>query len=924
VRNDRTRLASDAGVQEFLNELATNYAVVCITDHMRSEYATRLAKAALTRDDITVLPGMEINCEAPPAFGDCIHLLAVFPPDADAAVIERIFAGRGLPGPSARTGTEAVRFDALTDLRDRIHDESDGLFILAHVENSRRGHRARFIADRGETLRLWLEGEEHKVDLADEYAVYLANLEPDAVELQRVEHQQHYAPFVKDGKECRVACVAPADPHSLEDYGRREMATLLKIPRADFRSVREALRFYKTRVRLPGQATEHSSPRLVGLRIASPSGEGLFEDTTIAFSPNLTCLIGPRGSGKSTVIEALRYVLGLNPQLTERTRDEAPSFANLAQGIQQANLEGTRLELVYETADGAQTILSATFDPAEDVTTRAFSLAGDDLHVSALALPTDFPVSLFSWSEMEVLGRQGTLQRELVDRLLGGIRPLIAERDRLVARLAENRARIGESVRTMTVARRASSGLLGRYRQYLEAFQVVNTEEAAALFSGLDAARQRRELLRGVDAVLDALAAAAEELASANVAARVAAVVDTMTAAAQEWWASGPREQLDIEGLDSAAREAAQQLAAHISARRLALEQLVTAADGDLERIEQDLREQTRLEPGQDVLRDQRELARRRYEEVDAARAGYLNTSAELDEALAERAALLVELRAAQDAVSARRAEQLGPLNERLAEVGGERLQITVEREHLADRATVRDYLNEHILNQERGGQYLQRRLAERLCKMARPASISTALVNCDAAALAEDLAIGVGDALTPEEADKLVLGCAWRAYDKDAAADVVNDTVLPLLAVAEQPVDDLVRIKLNGRPVDELSPGQRSSAMLPLIALAETDPLIIDQPEDNLDNAMVGETLTRILADLKERRQIIVTTHNPNIVVGGDAEQVAVLNADGAHAASVTTTGSIDEEEVITAVLTIMEGGREAFIERGRRYGVE
>ena len=64
---------------------------------------------------------------------------------------------------------------------------------------------------------------------------------------------------------------------------------------------------------------------------------------------------------------------------------------------------------------------------------------------------------------------------------------------------------------------------------------------------------------------------------------------------------------------------------------------------------------------------------------------------------------------------------------------------------------------------------------------------------------------------------------------------------------------------------------------MLPLIALAEDAPLIIDQPEDNLDNKLVGKMLVDVLASLKEYRQIIVATHNPNIVVSGDAEQVIV-----------------------------------------------
>jgi hypothetical protein len=77
---------------------------------MRSDYACRLARAAQVRDDITVLPGVEISCQAPPSYGNCIHLLAVFPPEADAAVIESVSAGQNLAGPTQRWGDETVRF----------------------------------------------------------------------------------------------------------------------------------------------------------------------------------------------------------------------------------------------------------------------------------------------------------------------------------------------------------------------------------------------------------------------------------------------------------------------------------------------------------------------------------------------------------------------------------------------------------------------------------------------------------------------------------------------------------------------------------------------------------------------------------------------------------------------------------------------
>lgn len=838
-------------------------------------------------------------------------------------MIERVFAGQNLAGPTQRKGDETVRFEDLRQLRDRIHGEGQGLFILAHVENPKRGHRARFIADRGQSLQFMVEGKDLKHDLSSEYAVYLANLQPDAVELKAVEDQRHYAPFEADGKETKIACVAPADHHSFEDYERPNTATFLKVPTADFRSVREALRFHETRVRLPGQITAPSAPHLVGLRLVSASGNGLFLDTTVAFSPNLTCIIGPRGSGKSTIVEGLRYVLARNPTLTERALDDAPSFAKLAQSIQAANLGDTRLELAYERPDGVRVILAATFDKDEEVRTRVFSIHGDDLKVNASAIATDYPVSIFSWSEMEVLGRQSDLQRDLVDRLLGGVGTLVEGREATRGELADNRSELEDLIRSLVAARSADSGLLGRYRQYRDAYNAINTPEVAALFEDLDGSRARSELLTLVaeefDELRDGIEAISERQLSAGVE-RLVAQVDKKT---QAWWKKEADGQLQIAELDAAVKESGDSALASVQERQKTVGELQALAIADIERVEQDLRAKTQLDKEQELLRDQRELARERFEAADAARESYLGLLIQLDESLARRRKLLIDLATAEDEISAVREEQLAPLNARLAEVGGERLNITVQRGHLEDRKAVENFLNEHVLTQERAGRYLHKRVAERLCKMARPAALSEALLAGDIKTLGSDLAVGKGDALRKEEATKLLEGCSWRHEDDDADADVVDETVLTLLQLAEQSIDDTVSIHLNDRAVDELSPGQRSSAMLPLIALAEKGPLIIDQPEDNLDNAMVGQTLTRILADLKEQRQIIVTTHNPNIVVGGDAEQVVVLKAEDGHRADIDITGSIDDKDVIDAVLTVMEGGREAFTVRSKRYGV-
>jgi ABC-type cobalamin/Fe3+-siderophores transport system ATPase subunit len=922
-RNESARLTTDAGVEQFLDELAARYRIVAITDHMRCGYATQLAKAALARDDLTVLPGMEVNCLVAPHYGDAIHVLAIFPPETSEIAIERIFEGAELPDPSDRKGTETVRFESHSELRERVH-RAGGLFVVPHIENERRGHRARFRSDRGQTLKLFSDRKEIEHDLAEEYGVLLANLRPNAIELQRVHDQKHFARFTADGGEHQVACVAPADHHCFEDYEKPDTATLLKVPRPDFQSVSEALRFHETRVRLPGQATDHAAPRLVGLRLNSPGGQGLFADTTIAFSPDLNCLIGPRGSGKSTVIEALRYVLGRNAQLAERAGREVKSFADLATGTQAANLRDTRLELVYEQADRSRAVLSASFDSSEPSNTRAFTIDGEDLRVSPEALLDEFPVAIFSWSEMEVLGRESGPQRDLVDRLLPGVRTLISTRDAVRARLAVNRDAITGLVSQLRRAREAHGGRLVRYRQRREAFNAINTPEAEALFAGLDEARKRREVLAVVGEQLERVAESGQALTEATIAADVAAAIEEAGETVSAWWEEGPGRSLDLSGLDAQVLDASGAVGEAVGQRKTTLAALRTAAEEQAQAVEQELRERTRIDDEQDLLRDQRELARERYEAVAADRQAYLELLERLDVTLTERDGLIGQLLTAQADVTDARRNGLAPLNERLGSVGGDDLRIEVECEELADRGDVVEFLNESVLDQDRAGRYRSKEVAQRLASMAHPAELSAGLVLHEDGRLATSKAAGEEGALTLEEATKLLEGCVWRKPDEDAGVDVVDavGVVGPLLELAEQHVDDLVRIRLNGTPVDALSPGQRSSALLPLIALAETDPLIIDQPEDNLDNAMVGATLTRILAELKERRQVIVSTHNPNIVVGGDAEQVVVLDAPGADEARVTETGSIDERRIIEAVLTIMEGGRAAFDARSKRYG--
>jgi ABC-type lipoprotein export system ATPase subunit len=150
------------------------------------------------------------------------------------------------------------------------------------------------------------------------------------------------------------------------------------------------------------------------------------------------------------------------------------------------------------------------------------------------------------------------------------------------------------------------------------------------------------------------------------------------------------------------------------------------------------------------------------------------------------------------------------------------------------------------------------------------------------------------------------------------------------VLALDEIVFNDRPEILLNDRPqefgskprpIGELSNGQRCSAILPILLLNGQGPLIIDQPEDNLDNRLIRQVIVNILASIKLRRQVIIATHNPNLPILGDVEQAIVLRAVEEKQAILESVGDLDSPITVTHLTEIMEGGREAFQYRQSIY---
>ena len=126
-----------------------------------------------------------------------------------------------------------------------------------------------------------------------------------------------------------------------------------------------------------------------------------------------------------------------------------------------------------------------------------------------------------------------------------------------------------------------------------------------------------------------------------------------------------------------------------------------------------------------------------------------------------------------------------------------------------------------------------------------------------------------------------------------------------------------------NFRSIQEGSPGQKTAALLAFLLSYGDEPLILDQPEDDLDNHLIYDLIVTQLREVSRSRQVIVVTHNANIVVNGDAELVVALTARGGET-QIECQGSLQAQQVRDTICEIMEGGRKAFEDRYRRILLE
>lgn len=130
--------------------------------------------------------------------------------------------------------------------------------------------------------------------------------------------------------------------------------------------------------------------------------------------------------------------------------------------------------------------------------------------------------------------------------------------------------------------------------------------------------------------------------------------------------------------------------------------------------------------------------------------------------------------------------------------------------------------------------------------------------------------------------------------------------------------------LEFNNKPISMLSPGERGLLLLTFFLLADTSnaPLILDQPEENLDNQTIYNVLVQLIRNAKKKRQVIIVTHNPNLAVVCDSEQIICANFDTSTDPKINyISGAIENPKINAKIVDILEGTMPAFKNREDKY---
>ena len=828
--------------------------VIGVTDHYRVKDSLGLIAAARAAG-IFAFGGFEAVTK------DGVHFLCLFDPDKDA-FLDRYIGNCGIHDETELSPTGNKDCHELLEAAKGW----EAICIAAHVASD--GGLLKKLSGQSR-IKVWQSRGLLACALAGPVRDAPENLRP-ILQNRDGQHRRDRLP----------AIINAQDVNSPDDLASAGSSCFIKMSKLSVEGLRQAFLDPDSRIRLNSdpQAEPHAE------FVAVTWEGGFLRDSAVHFNENLNVLVGGRGTGKSTLIESLRYVLGLEP-----LGDDAKKAQ---QGVLRDVLKsGTKVSLLvrsHKPSPRCYTIERTVPNPP----------VVKDEHGTVLTLnPREVVpgVEVFGQHEISELTKSREKLTLLLERFIDRDPSDAGRKSKLRLDLERSRSRIGEVKREVkTIDERLDT--LPSLEETLKRFQEAGLEARLSEKSLV----VREERLLGVIAErLTPLRTLREELAGSlplDAAFLTPKALEGLPNADVLGEAGGifARLSTQLQAVASQFEGALKAADTELAGMRLRWDERRKVVEATYEKALREL-QKSKID-GEEFIR-----LRRQIEELRPLRERRDHLMRELTVHEAHRRQLLADWE-----------------DVKAAEYRGIEAAAKKVTRKLKDRVEVKVAMSgnreplEKLLREDIGGNLTA--VVERLRE--RP-----------------DLSLPDFALRCREGKDALI---KHYGFPTGGAERIAQSDQALFMKIEELELPATTRIALNtaaeGEPanwqlLEHLSTGQKATAVLLLLLLESEAPLVVDQPEDDLDNRFITEGVVPIMRDEKRRRQFIFSTHNANIPVLGDAELILGLRAsgegrEGQARIDPQLMGSIDGQPVRELVEEILEGGKAAFEMRREKYG--
>ena len=862
-QGETTLQEADYNEQIFRQCQDNHIEVVGLADHGKVENSEGL-RNLLRKNGITVFPGFEI------ASSEKIHMVCLYPDDSSLAKLNQ-HLGQLMGENSVKLDQEPTHPSSLSceQIAGKVITEQKGFWYAAHMTGN--NGLLKLDGSGGNYVQLWKKGE---LVIAGQIPGPIEDLSDDRCQAIIQNKNPDYK------RKRPIAIINAKDIKQPETLSDPSASCLIKMTEPDFSAFRQAFFDSESRIRLNRQTPDNPYSVIKSIQWR---GAGFFTNSHLAFSKNLNAVIGGRGTGKSTLIESIRYVLDLPIRGDDARGIEALRKKNV--GDSQITLE-----VLSKAQQGQVYRISRRYGEQPVVENQQ----GDISHLTPRDILPD--IELLGQNEILALEKDEDAKLNLINCFLQDSNQFDRRMDEIKRRLELSRKKIIEA-----------------HKEFERIDEVVAQEPV------LDEKVKQFENLGIANKLKNAQLLEQEREIEARIAGQFEAILQ---------WANSYQEIFDLLFLQ---RDDIDQLPNKTS---------IVKARETFETLQNDLNQLVKQ------IADRYGQAKSDYDSIHSA---WQNHSGEILDELNQAIAQLPDHAGKSGRVLGAEYKNIVA---KLVKI--QKLKATHEKQKIITCDA--DDKRKEILKEYRDTAFARFESMSRAIEKLNKNLVGKLKIDIKRAGNFEQLESflldidGIGSSkiqwLRQLEGDlDLLEWSKWiknrdktdflAKYKEKGLTSGTVDKLLGLsleerLQLEEIELKDSVEIQLNTAhddadehfvPLEDLSTGQKCTAILNLLLLSRDAPLIIDQPEENLDNAFIAERIVQDLRHHKTNRQFLFATHNANIPVFGDAELIAVLKSSK-DKGEITNVGSIDKPEIREQAASILEGGREAFDMRKNKYG--